>query len=131
MDAAEYAIEMVRKGGAQLIALTVNRLPLSSYGISTPQDEVEYSKEKEDMIELGQYLDKISRIAKQKSVDIKSKILCTQMSIEGAIVDYTESQGVDLIVIGTRGRSGLKKMLLGSVASGVATYATCPVMVVK
>ncbi|MGB8132951.1 MAG: universal stress protein [Nitrososphaeraceae archaeon] len=131
MDAAEYAIEMVRKDGAQLIALTVNRLPLSSYGISTPQDEVEYSKEKEDMNESGQYLDNISQMAKQKSVEIKTKILSTQMSIEGAIVEYAESQGVDLIVIGTRGRSGLKKMLLGSVASGVATYATCPVMVVK
>ena len=53
------------------------------------------------------------------------------MSIEAAIVEYAESHGVDLIIIGTRGRSGLKKMLLGSVASGVVTYATCPVMVVK
>jgi nucleotide-binding universal stress UspA family protein len=36
-----------------------------------------------------------------------------------------------LIAIGTRGRSGFKKLLLGSVASGVVTYAHCPVMVVK
>jgi nucleotide-binding universal stress UspA family protein len=36
-----------------------------------------------------------------------------------------------LIIIGTKGSSGLKKMLLGSVASGVVSYATCPVMVVK
>ena len=41
------------------------------------------------------------------------------------------SHNVDLIVIGTRGRSGFKKLLLGSVASGVVTYAHCPVMVVK
>jgi nucleotide-binding universal stress UspA family protein len=34
-------------------------------------------------------------------------------------------------VTGTRGRSGLKKLLLGSVASGIVTYANCPVMVVK
>ena len=37
----------------------------------------------------------------------------------------------DLIVLGTRGRSGFKRILLGSVASGVITYAHCPVMVVK
>jgi nucleotide-binding universal stress UspA family protein len=36
-----------------------------------------------------------------------------------------------LIVIGTKGRSGIKKLLLGSVASGVVTYAHCPVMIVK
>jgi hypothetical protein len=48
MDAGEYAIEIARKDNAQLIALTVNRLPLSSYGITTPQDESGYLKEKED-----------------------------------------------------------------------------------
>ena len=33
--------------------------------------------------------------------------------------------------VGTRGRSGFKKLLLGSIASSVVTYAHCPVMVVK
>ena len=47
------------------------------------------------------------------------------------IVDYAERKGVDFIVIGTRGRTGLKKMLLGSVASDVVTYAHCSVMVVR
>jgi nucleotide-binding universal stress UspA family protein len=52
------------------------------------------------------------------------------MSIEGAIVEYAESEGVDLIVIGTKGSSGLNK-LIGSVASGVVSSATCPAMVIK
>jgi nucleotide-binding universal stress UspA family protein len=38
---------------------------------------------------------------------------------------------VDLIVVGTRGRSGFSKKLLGSVALGVVTHAYCPVIVVK
>ncbi|HKR73751.1 MAG TPA: universal stress protein [Candidatus Nitrosocosmicus sp.] len=33
--------------------------------------------------------------------------------------------------MGTRGRSGFKKLLLGGVASGVIAYSTCPVMIVK
>ena len=53
------------------------------------------------------------------------------MSVEGAILNYAESENLDLIVIGTRGRSGITRMLLGSVASEVVTYATCPVMAVK
>ena len=48
-----------------------------------------------------------------------------------SIVEYTEEHKIDLIVIGTKGLSGIKKMLLGSTASGVVTYAHCPVVVVK
>ena len=48
-----------------------------------------------------------------------------------SIVEYADRHKTDLIVIGTKGLSGIKKMLLGSTASGVVTYAHCPVMVVK
>jgi nucleotide-binding universal stress UspA family protein len=47
------------------------------------------------------------------------------------ILDYAEEQNISLIVIGTRGRSGIKKMLLGSVASGLVTYTACSVLVAK
>lgn len=50
MNATQYAIEMARKDDAQLIVLTVNRLLLSSYGITTPQGESESLKEKEDSL---------------------------------------------------------------------------------
>ena len=53
------------------------------------------------------------------------------MSIPHAIVDYAQGNNIDLIVVGTRGRSGLKRVLLGSVASGVVTYSSCPVLVTK
>jgi nucleotide-binding universal stress UspA family protein len=131
IDAADYAIEMAKKDGAQVIALTVNRIPLSSYGLATPQDEVKQSIENEDMQEFKEWLDKISQNAKRNSVQLKKEIINSQMSVEAAIVEYAESEGVDLIVIGTRGNSGIKNMLIGSIASGVVKYATCPVMVVK
>ena len=53
------------------------------------------------------------------------------INIAGGIVDYAEENDINLIVIGTRGRSGFKKLLLGSVASHVVTYAHCPILVVK
>ena len=65
------------------------------------------------------------------SLQLKTDIILTTTSIVGAIIDYAEREKVDLIVIGTRGMSGFKRILLGSVASGVVTYASCPVMVVK
>jgi nucleotide-binding universal stress UspA family protein len=52
-------------------------------------------------------------------------------SAADSIVNYAESKKADLIVIGTKGRTGLKRLLLGSVASGVVTHASCPVLVTR
>jgi nucleotide-binding universal stress UspA family protein len=52
-------------------------------------------------------------------------------SAADSIVNYAESKKADLIVIGTKGRIGLKRLLLGSVASGVVTHASCPVLVTR
>jgi nucleotide-binding universal stress UspA family protein len=66
------------------------------------------------------------------NIRFKSEIIEDPISRVGStIIDYAKRENIDLIVIGTRGRSGFKKMLLGSTASRVVTYATCPVMVVK
>jgi nucleotide-binding universal stress UspA family protein len=48
-----------------------------------------------------------------------------------AIVDEATEQEVDLIVIGTHGLSGIKHMLLGSIAERVVQKAPCPVLTVK
>ena len=131
INATDYAMEMAKKDGAQLIALTVNRIPLSSYGLTTPQGELKQPKEREELLESKQWFDKLKQNANQNNIQLKTEIISSQMSVEGTIVEYAESEGIDLIIIGTKGSSGLKKMLLGSVASGVVSYATCPVMVVK
>jgi nucleotide-binding universal stress UspA family protein len=62
---------------------------------------------------------------------LKSEIIEGSMSVECTIVDYAEHENIDLIVISTRGRSGFKRMLFGSIASKVVTNATCPLLVVK
>ena len=47
------------------------------------------------------------------------------------IVEYAEKNDIDLIVMGTHGRSGLEKMWLGSVTEKVLRQAHCPVLVVR
>lgn len=47
------------------------------------------------------------------------------------IVDYAKRMGADLIVMSSHGRTGLKRILLGSVAERVARTAECPVMIVR
>ena len=136
IKAAECAIEIAKKDNAQLIAFTVLDLSkprhLSSMFIAAPTYGLREFKEERK--EAEQWIDKVSKLAQQKdnnnNIKFKSQIE-ESVSVQGAIVNYAENENIDLIVIGTRGRSGFKKMLLGSVAIGVVTYATCPVLVVK
>ena len=60
--------------------------------------------------------------ADEKKVQIKTEIISSK-DISGGILDFAKENNIDLIVIGTRGRSGFKRLLLGSVASQVVTYA--------
>ena len=65
------------------------------------------------------------------NIQLQTEVIVTATSIVSAIVEYANDKNVDLIVTGTRGRSEFKKLLIGSVASGVIIHAVCPVMVVK
>jgi nucleotide-binding universal stress UspA family protein len=62
---------------------------------------------------------------------LKTQVVVSPLSVTGSIVQYAERENIDLIVVGTRGRSGFKRLLLGSTASGIVTHAHCPVMVVR
>src|SRR5215510_7284705 len=64
-------------------------------------------------------------------IHLKTQVVVSPLSIIGSIVQYAEHENIDLIVVGTRGRSGFKRLLLGSTASGIVTHAHCPVMVVR
>ncbi len=48
-----------------------------------------------------------------------------------ALVDTAREERVDLVVVGSHGRTGISKLVLGSVASHVVTHAPCSVLVVK
>ena len=135
MKAAVYTIDIVKKNKSQLIALTVLDIStprrISSSFITAPTYGLKELEEKRK--EAQQWLDKFEKLAaKENNVKFKSEIIEDPISRVGSsIVTYAERENVDLIVIGSRGRTGFKKMLLGSTASGVVTYAKCPVMIVK
>jgi nucleotide-binding universal stress UspA family protein len=50
---------------------------------------------------------------------------------DGEIVDLAEEIGAGLIVMGSRGRGGMKRALMGSISDSVVRHAHCPVMVVR
>lgn len=125
MDAADYAISMSKVYDAELYALHVIRADVDLFG---PHETSEFMTRMRN--EGEKYLNKVKLNANEKNIQIKTEII-SSINIAGGIVDYAEENNIDLIVIGTRGRSGFKKLLLGSVASHVVTYAHCPVMAVK
>lgn len=139
MKAAEYAIAMAKEdnnnNNSQLIALHVlfsqtgYAYSTNLFGLVTPSSINKFLEDAKH--EAQQWFDKIKEKISEKEIQLKTEVVVSPTSVVAAIVDYAEYENVDLIVIGSRGRSGFKKLLLGSTASGVVTYATCPVFIVK
>jgi nucleotide-binding universal stress UspA family protein len=131
LNAAEYAIRIARNEKARLFCIHVVT-PGLPYGYSTPATTE--SRHHEDAIKskIESWFDEVRKMAKGEDIhDIKTEIFIDVKSIIQSIVEYARRKDIDLIVIGTRGRTGMKKFLMGSVSSGVAQHAHCPVLVVR
>lgn len=76
-------------------------------------------------------VDKEMEIAHNHQIQAKGEILPPAESIVGQIINYANRQNANLIVMGSRGLGGFRKMVIGSVSSGVVTHAQCPVLVVR
>ena len=72
----------------------------------------------------------LQTMASKKDISISLKILHNP-SVSKAITNYVNSHKFDLIIIGSRGRTGLNKAILGSVANDVVNKVNIPTMVVK
>jgi nucleotide-binding universal stress UspA family protein len=98
-------------------------------GVTTPKaidDALETQKK-----DVQKWFDEIRSKLKKTNVSVTDKIIISASSIVGEIVGFADKEKVDLIILGTRGRTRFKKLLLGSVADGVVTHSSCPVMVVR
>jgi nucleotide-binding universal stress UspA family protein len=129
-NASNYAIDLAKRYDAELIVLNiVSPVPYSQFeyaNIGRMKEIETIEKEKAQ-----QKLDKVKQKATEKKVSVKTDVLIKYTSVVKEIVEYAEKMKIDMIVIGSRGVTGFKKLLLGSVANGVVTYSHCPVLVVK
>lgn len=128
INAADYAITLAKSNSAEIFV--VNVIDLASVFKMLPSDT------KKQLIRIGRQdanmmFDKVSEIANKHDINIRTEAIESSASAADAIIKYAKEKKIDLIVIGTRGRSGMKKALLGSVASKVVTYSPCPVLVVR
>ena len=127
--AVEAAVEFAKKFEAQLIVLHAYRVeipmasPMTAGGYVLPDGFFE---------QLGSHARKqVEATAKEiEAQGVKAIGIAVEQSAAIAIVEEATSRPADLIVIGTRGLTGLKHVALGSVADRVARMAPCPVLTV-
>ena len=127
--AAQYALEISKKYVAKLIAVTVTYMPAKSR--MSQQEAIEVGAGLSEMDKAKTWFELFTQSARENKIELKTELVNSQRPVDYVILEYAEKEGIDLIVIGTRGRSGLSKIVLGSVASGIVTYSHSPVLVVK
>jgi nucleotide-binding universal stress UspA family protein len=76
------------------------------------------------------HLEKLESLADKNNISFGSQILISK-SVVNDIVSFAKSRKYDLVVIGSHGRTGFDKLLLGSVANGVSQKTKCPTLIVK
>ena len=126
--AFEKAVEIAEKFESELIVMTVlqSKIP-DSAGVSIERLQ-ELQDEQEN--QATTMLRKLETKAKNRNIPFSIKIIHNPSSSDG-IVTFAENSNVDLIVMGSHGRTGFRKIVLGSVANGVVGHAKCPVLITK
>jgi nucleotide-binding universal stress UspA family protein len=124
--AFRLACSIARDHGARVIVLHVVDRPVLAYpGVMTPPPPPVFYGEQRDA--LRQKLEQI----KPRAPGVAIEHLLIEANPAAAIVTIAEEQPCDLIVMGTHGRTGLTRLVLGSVAEQVVRSADCPVLTVK
>jgi len=126
MKAATYALKLAGASSAEVVAVCVIQIP------EYIEESTRVSLRNELFAKSEKTLGDVANLASAAKVKYSSKVLETNGAIATTICNFSSKEGVNLIVLGTRANtSNLTKMMLGSVASGVASNADCPVLVVR
>jgi nucleotide-binding universal stress UspA family protein len=110
-----YAEKLARKISSQIILISV-----LLFGSESDEDKYHHLHQF--------YIQEMAKTMKEKAIKVKSVIVTGDPAEQ--IVDYADKKKVDLIIMGTRGRSALKRWILGSVADKVVSATLCPVALI-
>ena len=126
MRAAEYAVGMAKMLKAQImVVFVIDTIVLDQLTKPSEREDVENELKHDG----ERYIHYVVGLAEKQGVKAAS-LLAKGRPFE-QIVNLAKGLGMDLIVMGTYGRRGAERILIGSVAEHVIEYASCPVLVVK
>lgn len=120
--ALETATSLARDRGAKLLIVHVQE-PSLAYA----SGEFYYGIEAPDRREQQRLLHEV--VPSDPTVGYEHRLITG--SPAEVIVDLAETEGVDMIVLATHGRTGLFRLLMGSVAEAIVRKAKCPVLTIK
>jgi nucleotide-binding universal stress UspA family protein len=129
--AADYGLDMAKKLGADVIALyVINLKHFELYALEHHDDITGYEDENLRMRKEGDdALDYVATGARARGVSLTTRTVRGYPADE--IIKAAKDEGADLIMVGNLGRTGIERMLLGSVSEAVVRNAPCPVLVVR
>ena len=127
--AVDYATRIAKDYNAILVVLYVVRTQTNVDTVTLPSHVIDFKKQAQAY--LTNISEKIHKYSDTENiVKVKTEIIAS-IKIADAIADYAKDKHIDLIVVGPRGRSKLKSLVLGSVTSDVVRLANCPVLTVR
>jgi nucleotide-binding universal stress UspA family protein len=129
MKGVDVAISMAKMYGSELTALHVVIFQFNESNHPSPEWLQEFNESVRRQTD--QWFSIITERGKNNNIKVDTKYIETPRSIPYGIARFADERKVDLIVVGSKGRSSIEKLYLGSVASGVLTYASCMVLVVR
>jgi len=129
--AATLAVGLARTHGAKLTALYVaDPYPYIGVGEINPMGYQAYTAAAQQLA--AQAHAKVDGLCKQGggSVALQARLV-EDVAAASGIVQTARDEGADLIVMGSHGRSGIARLMLGSVATKVVAESTVPVLVTR
>lgn len=125
--ALDYAIELAAKVGAEVTALHAYVIPVVGF----PDGALIATAEMASRILDASQKALQELVEPRKAKGVKLNALLHQDEARVAVLRVCKEVGADLIVMGTHGRSGLPRALLGSVAEGVLRRSDVPVLILR
>jgi len=126
--AFKVALDVAKKYNSKITILTCLELDASHHLYYETRPSSQQVKKQSKVVK--KHFEKLEFLAEKNNISIKSKILTSGSAVNN-IVTFAKSQKHDLVVIGSHGRTGFDKLLLGSVTNSVVHRVRCPVLIVR
>ncbi len=127
-NAYMMALNLAKRYGSKITVLTcLNVLYEGGWYVDRRISDQQLKKQKKSV---QKEFEKLKSLANNDDVSFNSEILPT-LHVVKALVNYAKTKKIDLVVMGSHGRTGWDKLLLGTVSNGVVQRVHCPVLIMK